>query len=712
MSYTVVNGNVYLVDKSGLWIVSTTCGNLPCPKTKLIDANSPNLYIGHLFYRVVDNHSGAFEIYTVQQFGSRGRDLPNIRRYSCTSSNVCSVSTIYTAPSFDWRLGQPVTDSNYLFWTEYYAFGTTEYRLRRMPLSGGEPVDIVDNLGFLDDDELFIENQYLYFRTATRIYRIAVNASAIMRDLAVDTLEVTQGIQNLANDVSLVAYKPTYVRAYGRENTGRGAVDVEAYLYGSHNGEPLPGSPLHSLNGRHALNDASSDRALVSNNWLFQVPENWLNVWTLNVRLVVDPRHNYSDANRSNNELSRDVSFSYKPPACIVFVPVRSHSPYASTHSPNFWPMIDLYKRLWPIYDAWIYEQSSDIAEIEGCWNFIFPSLCYGPYEFDKSHDDHSKALNSLIMRDFWSDDPDKCDDAGAETHYVGMLHPDTVTDGPGWARNNNNVALVNFSDDKPASSTDFNWPIAGATLAHELGHNAGRNHIDCEVTRGDIDNAYPYPPEQLDELGVANHYGFDINTRMAIAPNAAKDFMSYCFPQWTSDYTWKNIFNRLGGAKAVTAGAAQIDLAAATNAVFVTGIVTPTQNTGTLNYAWVYPTAALSTGILKKWQSATAGSVNAATGQSNDHDESVGDNYHVRLLDNSNNVLADSPVTPEESTEQTLEELTAGFVATFPAPDSTVAHVQLLNGDTVLDSRTPGTNQPTLTISKPDGGETISEQL
>jgi hypothetical protein len=81
-------------------------------------------------------------------------------------------------------------------------------------------------------------------------------------------------------------------------------------------------------------------------------------------------------------------------------------------------------------------------------------------------------------------------------------------------------------------------WAGVGeGTMAHEIGHNHGRNHAPCG-TSGDPN--YPYPDAAIGD------WGYDLVHGTLFPPDTTKDLMSYCGPSWVSDYTYKAFFDRL----------------------------------------------------------------------------------------------------------------------------------------------------------------------
>lgn len=78
-------------------------------------------------------------------------------------------------------------------------------------------------------------------------------------------------------------------------------------------------------------------------------------------------------------------------------------------------------------------------------------------------------------------------------------------------------------------------------TFAHELGHNLGRDHAPCNA-EGDQD--YPYAGAMI---GV---WGYDPIGGVLKDPEAFTDLMSYCEPNWVSDYTYNAILERIAATQ------------------------------------------------------------------------------------------------------------------------------------------------------------------
>ncbi len=87
-------------------------------------------------------------------------------------------------------------------------------------------------------------------------------------------LEVTQGIQNLLNDIPFVAERPVFVRGHVRSLTGDPIEKVTAQLIGTRNGVAL-GTLNPSNSGGSITIVADPDRAQLHESFLFELPESW-----------------------------------------------------------------------------------------------------------------------------------------------------------------------------------------------------------------------------------------------------------------------------------------------------------------------------------------------------------------------------------------------------------------------------------------------------
>lgn len=78
------------------------------------------------------------------------------------------------------------------------------------------------------------------------------------------------------------------------------------------------------------------------------------------------------------------------------------------------------------------------------------------------------------------------------------------------------------------------------STMAHELAHAHGRGHAPCGAPAG-VDEDFPYGS------GGIGVWGYDIIQKKLINPgNRFRDFMTYCGPEWVSDYTYRSLYERM----------------------------------------------------------------------------------------------------------------------------------------------------------------------
>ncbi|MFT7520771.1 MAG: hypothetical protein ACI9MC_002922, partial [Kiritimatiellia bacterium] len=86
-------------------------------------------------------------------------------------------------------------------------------------------------------------------------------------------------------------------------------------------------------------------------------------------------------------------------------------------------------------------------------------------------------------------------------------------------------------------AGTDQEFTTSGI-MVHELGHTHGRYHAPCGGAGGP-DPEYPHVE------GVIGVWAYDGYRDALWSPTGAHDVMSYCFPQWVSDYSWTEFHRR-----------------------------------------------------------------------------------------------------------------------------------------------------------------------
>jgi hypothetical protein len=120
--------------------------------------------------------------------------------------------------------------------------------------------------------------------------------------------------------------------------------------------------------------------------------------------------------------------------------------------------------------------------------------------------------------------------------HYYGVVK---VSYASGIA----GVAYVSGSSPQRAALGWDHLPSGSDVVAHELGHNWGRNHAPCGTTDPDPDY-----PNSDGSIGV---YGLDVATQ-TLKQSTLGDVMGYCAPKWIGDYTYKAVLNYLSSPSAI----------------------------------------------------------------------------------------------------------------------------------------------------------------
>ena len=564
-----------------------------------------------------------------------------------------------------------------LYWVETYPDRSED--IVRMPRASNWPTVVAVPASNYGVRLLFSSDRYLFWIADEGVYRLPVTAS--LPDLVVQDpgLEVVQVIQAPGSDVPLTKGKDTFVRLYGRllpGNTGitNVAVSPSAALYGVRNGVALPGSPLQPIQESSTFTNQAPDRRSFDNSVLFRLPPDWTD-GTVYLTGTLNPKHTVPESNRGNNTAGTVVTFQYVPSYCLWMVPVETTAGTLKgpgSVSPAFF---DRAVSLWPVSH---FEISFDggPAQRRPRPFFFFGS---DPYALDSELEMYYLLWN--LWWTYWFNHGYAC--LGAGTVVVAAVPEIPHQNIRGMA--GFNVLLFQALPD----GSSWNAPLGGRTLAHELGHILGREHVDCPIGEpASPDPAYPYPSCQIDYDHPTRHVGLDSMTRSLVGPAAAGDLMSYSPTRWTSDYTYRALIQRLqGNARTVSVTEAATD-----DKLLIGGML---GSAPLISYAFKVNAAEAAELAYK---------LNAATQPSQ--------SYQLRTYDSAGNLIATAPLSVMSVQTESSTEMSVFFNLVDATPAPARFEVRQVSSGQVVVARSAGTNPPSLAIVEPASGTTPGARL
>ncbi len=326
-------------------------------------------------------------------------------------------------------------------------------------------------------------------------------------DLDITQIILTQATQTDHNGVPLVAGRRTIARVFVQLGNTSAPPQVIVSLSATRDGIDIgtitaPPRPL----------PANPNRDQLASTFNFELPANWLS-GTVQITATA------TGANRSAtraNQLEATASFFEVPDLDVKIIPLN-YNHTGPTNPGNYYAgnvdhISNYLFRTYPVANVNIsyrapYNYTSNLETGEG-WISLLEEMSFVK-EFE----------NAPRSQVYYASVPTT--DVSGQTWFFGGIA------GYGYIGYRASVGLDLGNNDR-----------SGSLAAHEVGHNFARRHAPCGNPAG-VDVNYPYPDARI---GV---HGFDITTNELMLPQSdVRDVMSYCRPEWVSDYTYRALFD------------------------------------------------------------------------------------------------------------------------------------------------------------------------
>ena len=373
-------------------------------------------------------------------------------------------------------------------------------------------------------------------------------------DLSVTDVKIIQGTSASGSYVVNIAGRATEVRVFVGTGSGNDVADVTGQLCG-YDSAGINKNCISPINTSITAPSREDDLDSTLN---FKLPSAWVKPGFA-FHIELDPKNLIDEPNKTNNRFPaqgiQSFNFVSVPPLNIVIVPVE-YRPFSDSN----------------IY----YPETSDLSYLTQLPPRILPIAeinfedrlfyTYAPadtkYNLDNPYGYGWVQLLSDLTTIHNMEDP------SGSRHYYGLVNSYAA-----HSCGNGCITGIGYLGGNGAYRTAAGWSGWGAgteaaseTLVHELGHNFGRGHVHCTGRESNPDLNYPYPG------GGIGQYGLDPVSGLLYSPNQYADFMSYCDPSWTSDYTYWNIFQY----RSKTAVMLNSNSSSEEEAIYVTGTITP----------------------------------------------------------------------------------------------------------------------------------------
>jgi hypothetical protein len=333
-------------------------------------------------------------------------------------------------------------------------------------------------------------------------------------NLSIDGMYLTQATQSYTGGVPIVANRAGLLRVFvkaSESNTATPSVKVTTFQNGT-------AFKTYTISAPGASVPTTIDEPTLSSSWNVQIPANEI-VSGMSILAEVDPSNAVTESSETDNKFpssgtAQTLDVRTVKTMKITFIPVTQGGGTGDISSANLSAYLDFAKRVYP----W--------ADVDAV---IASPITYATTLNGASYDAGWTTLLSEITNKHNADGT-----AAADRYYYAVVKPSYSSGGTGYGSIGAPNAIgvdVKFNGSVGPSTNYYSM-----TVAHELGHNFGRNHVNCGGP-SNPDGSYPYTATT--SIGVT---GWDPAYNLLRGKDSHTDFMSYCNPLWISDYTYKAV--------------------------------------------------------------------------------------------------------------------------------------------------------------------------
>lgn len=350
--------------------------------------------------------------------------------------------------------------------------------------------------------------------TQTLVYLPAVFQGDFNLDIT--QLILTQVTQTDDNSVPLVQNRRTIGRVFVSSGNAPEPSQAVVSLSATRNGVSLgsitaPPTPLPSNPNRDSL----------ASTFNFELPADWLNGVVQITASAIGVNRDHATNARSNS-LQTTATFYNVPDLDVKIIPLN-YNHTGPTNPGNYFTgevdhISDYLFRTYPVANVNI--------------TYRIPYNYTGNLEFTGNINQHGQIWSDLLAEMASVKEFENAPDS--QVYYTNVP---VSANGRTWFTSG--IAGIGYIGYRASVALDFgNNDQTGALAAHEIGHNFTRRHSPCGGAAG-TDPGYPYADARI---GV---HGFDIVQNALYLPQSTvRDVMSYCDPQWVSDYTYRGLFD------------------------------------------------------------------------------------------------------------------------------------------------------------------------